>query len=167
MSNYRQIIIVRVSSAVLCILAFSGAQLLAQDSSIISQPPDTVVLHAPPGNDRLFFHHPPRVILNNRPLIIDMFLELDAGNIAKVSIFVKRDNDIYREMIMPGKYRHYQLTLPVSELQGDTLTYFFMASMKDEGIYGYPLDAQGKLKPFTIEMAEPTPELFRRLQGGR
>lgn len=137
----------------------------AQDS--LSAPPDTVVLHSPPSNSRLFFHHPPRVILNNRPFIIDMFMDLDADKVAKVSLFVKRDNDIYREIIMPGKYGHYQLTLPVAELQGDTLTYFFMAYMKDEGIYGYPLDALNELKPFAIEMAEPTPELFRRLQGGR
>lgn len=167
MSNYLQIIIVRVSFSTLCILAISSSPLLAQDSIIASQPPDTVVLLSPPANYNLFFHHAPRVILNNRPFVIDMFVDLDAREVAKVSLFFKRDDDLYREIIMPGKYGHYQQTLPVAELQGDTLTYFFMATMKDEGIYGYPLDEQGELRPFAIEMAEPTPELFRRLQGGR
>ena len=109
-----------------------------------------------------FAHHAPAAIMNNRPYQVELIVALDSTTIDAVSFMFRADeSDTYREIHLDGEYGRYSCSLPVEMLTGDTLTYFFLVTMKDYGLWAWPLDPDGRIRPFMVALLSPD-EYFRR-----
>lgn len=109
------------------------------------------------------FHNPPVAILNDRPFRMDLFVNLEIGEVESVSLFMRVDSTKnFKEIPMEGEYSRYRYFIPEEELQGEALTYYFLVTMKDYSLYAYPVDADDQLQPFIIEMVPPTKEFFQK-----
>ena len=122
--------------------------LLGQDS----------VAHSDP-----FAHHAPNAIMNNRPYPVELIATLENKTIGTVSLmFRTNQSETYREIHLDGEYGRYSYSIPVEMLSGDTLTYFFLVAMKDYGLWAWPLDPDGRIRPFMVALLPPDEYLRRR-----
>jgi len=134
------------------------------DSLEVDEQPDTVTVSAP---DSTFvgplFHNPPVGILNDRPFRMDFFVDFDPEEIESVSLFIRGDSsETYREIPLTGEYNRYRYILPEEDLQGSTLSYYFLVILKDYRLWAYPRDEEGRIVPFVIDLVPPTKEFFQK-----
>ena len=134
------------------------------DSIQVCEQPDTLAVLAPDTTlVGPLFHNPPVAILNDRPFRVDFFVDFDPEDIESVGLFIKGDSShTYREIPLTGEYGHYQHQLPVEELRGGALTYYFLVTLKDYGLWAYPTGKDGGLEPFVINLVPPTKEFFQK-----
>ena len=134
------------------------------DSVQAGEPPDTALAMRPYSAVATpLFHQPPVAILNDRPFIVDFFVDFDPDSIAAVSLLYRSDSSSsYTEVFLPGEYGRYQYRLPVEQLRGDALTYYFLVTMKDYRLWGYPTGEGGRIEPFVIDLVPPTREFFQK-----
>ena len=134
------------------------------DSVQVSEQPDTLAIQAPDSAlTGPLFHNPPVAILNDRPFQIDFFVDFDPGTIESVNLFFRGDSShTYKEIPLEGKYDRYSHVLPVEELWGSTLTYYFLVVLRDYGLWAYPTGGDGVLQPFVIDLVPPTEEFFQK-----
>lgn len=134
------------------------------DSIQVGEQPDTLAVLAPDTTlGGLLFHNPPVAILNDRPFRVDFFVDFDPEDIESVGLFIKGDSShTYREIPLTGEHGHYQHQLPVEELRGGALTYYFLVTLKDYGLWAYPKDEQGRIRPFVVDLVPPTKEFFQK-----
>ena len=125
------------------------------DSLAASQPDTTFV--GP------LFHNPPVAILNDRPFKIDFFVSFDPREILSVSLLLRTDSSFtYKEFPLEGEFSRYEYVLPLDELRGTALTYYFLVNRKDYGLWAYPTGPEGAIEPFVIDLVPPTKEFFQK-----
>ncbi len=134
------------------------------DSIQVGGQPDTLAVLAPDTTlVCLIFHNPPVAILNDRPFRVDFFVDFDPEDIESVSLFIRGDfSQAYREIPLEGEDSRYHYVLPVEELRGGALTYYFLVTLKDYGLWAYPKDEQGRIRPFVVDLVPPTREFFQK-----
>ena len=109
------------------------------------------------------FHNPPVAILNDRPFKFDFFVNFDPGEILSVSLLLRKDSSVtYQEFFLEGEFARYEYILPVHELRGAALTYYFLVNRKDYGLWAYPTGPEGAIEPFVIDLVPPTKEFFQK-----
>ena len=109
------------------------------------------------------FHNPPVAILNDRPFRFDFFVAFDDTALERVSLLVRKaDSLTYREIPLEGQYNRYQHVLPVDELTGSAITYYFVVDRKDYGVWAYPTSPEGAIQPFVIDLVPPTLDFFQK-----
>ncbi len=119
---------------------------------------DTTAVPPPPA----MFHSAPRAIPNNRPYVIDLFVSLDPAEIEEVHLFVRTDTTrSFQEFTVRGQYGRYRHTITKEQLGDSLVTYFFLLSRRDYGLVGYPRDLGGGIRPFQVQVVEPTLEFFQ------
>ncbi len=120
----------------------------------------------PPGI--LLLHSPPHAVLNDRPYRIDFIVEMDTIPVESVSLFYMTNTGLtFRELDMPGAYRRHFALLPAAELQGDSLTYFFLVTTSGFGLWGYPSTGKGGIVPIVRALVPPSQGYFEREFRGR
>lgn len=142
-----------------------GAILLLGSKPLLSQPlPDSLLdLHLSSDSLNHIFYHPPYAILNDRPYIFDLVLDFEPDEIASVSLFLRTDaSQTYQELAMVGKFGRYSQIVPVTQLTGKRLTYFFLVTMQDYALWGYPVGKDGRIQPYVIDLVPPTQEFFQK-----
>ena len=125
---------------------------------------DTLMIRAPDSTWTAgpLFHNPPVAILNDRPFRMDLIVSSNPDNISSISLFIKGDTaSVFKEIPLTMQYGRCQYNVPVEELQGAALTYYFLLTTKDYRLWAYPLDEHGTLQPFVIELVPPTREFFQ------
>jgi len=134
------------------------------DSIQVGEQPDTLAVLAPDTTlVGPLFHNPPVAILNDRPFRVNFFVGFDPEDIESVSLFIRGDfSQTYREIPLEGEYGRYYYILPVEELRGGALTYYFLVTLKDYGLWAYPIGKDGGLEPFVIDLVPPTKEFFQK-----
>lgn len=134
------------------------------DSLQVGEQPDTLVVLAPDTTlVGPLFHNPPVAILNDRPFRVDFFVDFDPEEIESVGLFIKGDSShTFKEIPLEGEYGRYHYVLPVEELRGGALTYYFLVTLKDYGLWAYPTGKDGGLEPFVIDLVPPTKEFFQK-----
>lgn len=134
------------------------------DSVQEGEQPDTLVVLAPDTTlVGPLFHNPPVAILNDRPFRVDFFVDFDPEEIESVGLFIKGDSShTFKEISLEGEYGRYHYVLPVEELRGGALTYYFLVTLKDYGLWAYPTGKDGGLEPFVIDLVPPTKEFFQK-----
>jgi hypothetical protein len=130
---------------------------------------DTVVVLSDATNidvplaGRLFHEPPAKGILNDRPFLVHLFVNIDSIQVLNVSLNLKNDSSqVYREYHMSGAYGRYGFRLPVEDLVGSQLEYYFLVELRDYGLLAYPQDTAGAYLPFQIPLVIPTQEYFQR-----
>ncbi|MFQ6030474.1 MAG: hypothetical protein ACE5Q6_23615 [Dehalococcoidia bacterium] len=107
-------------------------------------------------------HQPPKAILNDRPYIMDLFLNFDSSEVAAVSLFLRDDSSQgFREIPLEGRFGRYRHVLLVEALRGTQLTYFFLVTLRDWRLWAYPLAPDGHIQPFVIDLVPPTQKFFQ------
>jgi hypothetical protein len=102
-------------------------------------------------------------ILNDRPFQIDFFVDLDPDTIESISLVFRGDSShTYKEVPLEGEYGRYSHVLPVEELRGSALTYYFLVVLRDYGLWAYPTGGDGVLQPFVIDLVPPTEKYFQK-----
>jgi len=126
--------------------------------------PDTLAIQAPDSAlTGPLFHNPPMAILNDRPFQIDFFVIFDPDTIESISLVFRDDSShTYKEIPLEGEYGRYRYVLPVEELRGSTLTYYFLVVLRDYGLWAYPTGEDGVLQPFVIDLIPPIEEFFQK-----
>ena len=108
-------------------------------------------------------HQPPRAILNDRPRVLDLFVDLKEQDIESVSLFLRTDSSqTYREIPLAGEFGWYRYILPAEDLKGSTVTYYFLVTMRDYSLWAYPTGQDGRIEPFVIDLVPPTKEYFQK-----
>lgn len=116
----------------------------------------------------LLLHSPPHAVLNDRPYRIDFIVEMDTIPVESVSLFYMTNTGLtFRELDMPGAYNRHYAVLPSAELQGDSLTYFFLVTTDGFGLWGYPSTGKGGIAPIVRALVPPTQGYFEREFRGR
>ena len=142
-----------------------GAILLLSSGPLLGQPsPDSLLGMAPTSDSpSRIFYHPPYAMLNDRPHVVDLIVEFDAHEIVSVSLYLRTDaSQTYQELAMAGKFGRYSRVLPVNQLTGERLTYFFLVTMQDYALWGYPIGEDGHIQPYVIDLVPPTQEFFQK-----
>ena len=142
-----------------------GAILLLGSRPLLGQPlPDSLLdLRLSSGSRNHIFYHPPYAILNDRPHVVDLMVEFDPDEIASVSLLLRTDaSQTYQELPMTGRFGRYSRIVPVTQLTGQRLTYFFLVTMKDYALWGYPINEDGHIQPYVIDLVPPTQEFFQK-----
>ena len=67
----------------------------------------------------------------------------------------------FQEFTLRGQYGRYRHTLTAEQLGDSLLAYFFLLSRRDYGLVGYPQDLGGGIRPFQVQVVEPTLEFFQ------
>jgi len=134
------------------------------DSVQVGGQPDTLAIQAPDSAlTGPLFHNPPMAILNDRPFQIDFFVIFDPDTIESISLVFRDDSShTYKEIPLEGEYGRYRYVLPVEELRGSTLTYYFLVVLRDYGLWAYPTGEDGVLQPFVIDLIPPIEEFFQK-----
>ncbi len=133
-----------------------GAQ-LPDTTQVDSTQVDSITV-SPPA----MFHSAPWAIPNNRPYLIEMFVSLEPEEIEDVHLLVRTDTaHTFHEYPLEGKFDRYRFILTQEELGDTLLVYFFLLSRKDYGLIGYPRDRAGGLRPFEVQVIEPTRKFVR------
>jgi len=134
------------------------------DSLQVGGQSDTLMIRAPDSTlVGPLFHNPPVAILNDRPFRMDFFVDFDPKDIASVSLFLRGDSSqTYKEIPLTMEYTRYRHTLPVEELRGSGLTYYFLVTLKDYRLWAYPTGKDGRVQPFVIDLVPPTKEFFQK-----
>ena len=102
-------------------------------------------------------------ILNDRPFRFDFFVAFDDTALESVSLLVRREASLtYKEFPLVGQYNRYQHVLPVDELTGSAITYYFVVDRKDYGVWAYPTSPEGAIQPFVIDLVPPTLDFFQK-----
>ena len=142
-----------------------GAILLLGSTPLLAQPlPDSLLeLYLSNASLNHIFYHPPYAILNDRPHVVDLIVEFDPDAITSVSLFLRTDaSQTYQELAMAGKFGRFSRILPVTQLTGKRLTYFFLVTMQDYALWGYPVGEDGHIQPYVIDLVPPTQEFFQK-----
>jgi len=135
------------------------------DSVQVSEQPDTLAIQAPDSAlTGPLFHNPPVAILNDRPFQIDFFVNFNPDTIESISLVFRSDSShTYKEIPLEGgEYGRYSHVLPVEELRGSALTYYFLVVLRDYGLWAYPTGEDGVLQPFVIGLVPPMEEFFQK-----
>ncbi|MBA7634045.1 MAG: hypothetical protein GH143_05835 [Calditrichaeota bacterium] len=134
------------------------------DSIQVGEQIDTLAIQAPDSAPTgPLFHNPPVAILNDRPFQIDFFVDFDPGTIESINLFFRGDSShTYKEIPLEGEYGRYSHVLPVEELRGSALTYYFLVVLRDYGLWAYPTGGDGVLQPFVIDLVPPTEKFFQK-----
>jgi hypothetical protein len=102
------------------------------------------------------FHHPAKVVFNNRPYDIDLFLDFPEDSLKTVSLFLKTNRmRVYREIPLTMERARYRYRYNPYDLPGDTLTYFFIVELTDYSLFASPLDKQGFIEPVVRPLVDP------------
>ncbi|MFC1480851.1 hypothetical protein ACFL6E_01220 [Candidatus Neomarinimicrobiota bacterium] len=113
--------------------------------------------------NRLFHEPPAKGILNDRPFQVYLFVNLDSSQVINVSLNLKNDlSQVYHEYSMSGAYGRFGYRLPVEDLAGSQLDYYFLIELEDYGLLAYPQDELGVYTPFEMPLVPPTQEYFQR-----
>ncbi len=112
---------------------------------------------------RLFHEPPARGILNDRPFLVYLFVNIDSSQIVGASINIKNDSSqVYHEYPLTGVFGRFGQRLPVEDLVGSYLEYYFLVELRDYGLLAYPQAADGHYAPFKIPLVIPTQEYFQK-----
>ncbi len=125
---------------------------------------DTLMIRPPDSTwTGPLFHNPPVAILNDRPFRMDLIVNSDPDDISSISLFIKGDTaEVFKEIPLTMQYGRCQYYIPEEELQGGALTYYFLLTTEDYRLWAYPLDEDGQLQPYVIDLVPPTREFFQR-----
>lgn len=113
-------------------------------------------------------HHPPDVIIINRPYDLDLFAGFPEDSIENVSIFMKLEgSQFFREIPLTPEYGRYRYTVEAIPDTGITLSYFFTLTLKGYGIHVIPTPVAGEMaQPVTRTTISPI-EYFRQRRTRR
>ncbi|UCH64174.1 MAG: hypothetical protein JSU77_07095 [Fidelibacterota bacterium] len=142
-----------------------GLQVVSQPDSVQEGgQPDTLTVQVPDSAlTGPLFHNPPVAILNDRPFQIDFFVNFSPDTIESISLVFRNDSShTYKEIPLHGEYNRYSHVLPVEELRGSVLTYYFLVVLRDYGLWAYPTGGDGVLKPYVINLVPPTEKFFQK-----
>jgi len=102
------------------------------------------------------FHYPAKVVFNNRPYDIDLFVDFPEDSLKTVSLFLKTNRmRVYREIPLPMQRARYRYRYNPYDLPGDTLTYFFIVELTDYSLFASPLDDHGWIEPVVRPLVDP------------
>lgn len=102
------------------------------------------------------FHYPAKVVFNNRPYDIDLFLDFPEDSLQTVSLFLKTNRmRVYREIPLAMQRARYRYRYNPYDLPGDTLIYFFIVELTDYSLFASPLNKQGWIEPVVRPLVDP------------
>ena len=101
-------------------------------------------------------HKPPRPFFQGRPYNLEFFSDLSKDSVETLALFLKTEKNLeYREVPLEPYRGRYRFRYDPKLHPGEEITYFFVAVMKNAGIYAVPVNGDGKLAPYYIRPVDP------------
>lgn len=101
-------------------------------------------------------HKPPRPFFQGRPYNLEFFSDLPKDSVETLALFFKTEANLeYWEVPLEPYRGRYRFRYDPKLHPGEEITYFFVAIMKNAGIYAVPLNGDGKLAPYYIRLVDP------------
>tara|TARA_B100000035_G_scaffold162808_1_gene138656 strand:+ start:1176 stop:1640 length:465 start_codon:yes stop_codon:yes gene_type:complete len=120
-----------------------------------SQLADSLLKKTFPFSQKIL-HKAPSPFFKGRPYTLEVFVGLAQDSVEYVSLFFKTDTFIkYREMPLEQYRGRLRFKYDPQVYPGDELQYFFIAVVKNGGIYAAPVNRDGRLTPVKIRPVDP------------
>lgn len=121
----------------------------------VAQEVDSALKQTFPVSTRIN-HRPPWPFFKGRPYYLEVFSDIPENSLESITLFFKTDESMdYREISLDYYRGRYRFKYDPMIQPGKEITYFFIATVKDAGSYGTPVDEDGKLVPMVIQPIDP------------
>ena len=114
----------------------------------------------------LLLHLPPKIIFDDRPTKLQLYVDIPEDSIVTVSIFYRTNAMENMQEIPLAKVRgFYAFNFDPGFQGGDSVTYFFTVAAIDQSMHATPLDKNGKIKPYNKPLVDPIKYFEERLKS--
>ena len=114
----------------------------------------------------LLLHLPPKIIFDDRPTKLQLYVDIPEDSISAVSIFYRTNAMEHMQEIKLAKERgFYGFNFDPSYQGGDSVIYFFTVAAIDQSMHAMPLDKNCKIKPYNKPLVDPIKYYEERLKS--
>ena len=97
----------------------------------------------------LLLHKPPKVMFDDRPTLLQLFITMPDDSIKTVSIFYKTNEmSMFQEIELNKEKGSFTFKFDPGKQKGNSLSYFFVVKQTDDSMHAVPLSNPGKIKPY-------------------
>ena len=113
-------------------------------------------------------HRAPKVMFDDRPTLLQLFVNIPADSIKSVSIFYKTNEmSIFQEIELQKRKGAFTYKFDPGKQKGNSLSYFFVVKQSDNSMHAVPLGNTGKIKPYNKTLVDAIEYYEKRLKSLR
>jgi len=114
----------------------------------------------------LLLHRPPKVMFDDRPTLLKLFVNIPDDSIKAVSIFYKTNEMSIFQEIQLGKLKGaFTYKFDPGKQKGTSLSYFFIVQQLENSVHATPLGDSGKIKPYNQPLVDAIEYYEKRLKS--
>ena len=114
----------------------------------------------------LLLHKPPKVMFDDRPTLLQLFVNIPDDSIKAVSIFYKTNEmSIFQEIQLDKIKGAFTYKFDPGKQKGNSLSYFFIVQQLENSVHATPLGDSGKIKPYNQPLVDAIEYYEKRLKS--
>ena len=111
-------------------------------------------------------HRPPKAMFDDRPTLLQLFVNIPADSIKSVSIFYKTNEmSMFQEIELDKLKGAFTYKFDPGKQKGSSLSYFFVVQQLGDAVHAYPLGDTGKIKPYNQPLVDAIEYYEKRLKS--
>jgi len=114
----------------------------------------------------LLLHRPPKVMFDDRPTLLQLFVNIPNDSIKTVSIFYKTSEmSIFQEIELSKLKGAFTYKFDPGKQKGNSLSYFFVVQQLGDAVHAVPIGNSGKIKPYNQPLVDAIEYYEKRLKS--
>ena len=114
----------------------------------------------------LLLHRAPKVMFDDRPTLLQLFVNIPDDSIKAVSIFYKTNEmNIFQEIQLDKLKGAFTYKFDPGKQKGNSLSYFFIVQQLENSVHATPLGSSGKIKPYKQPLVDAIEYYEKRLKS--
>ncbi len=114
----------------------------------------------------LLLHRPPKIMFDDRPTLLQLFVNIPNDSIKAVSIFYKTNEmSIFQEIQLDKIKGAFTYKFDPGKQEGKSLSYFFIVQQRENAVHATPLGDSGKIKPYNQPLVDAIEYYEKRLKS--
>ena len=114
----------------------------------------------------LLLHRTPKVMYDDRPTLLQLFVNIHNDSIKAVSIFYKTNEmSIFQEIQLDKIKGAFTYKFDPGKQKGNSLSYFFIVQQWENAVHATPLGDSGKIKPYNQPLVDAIEYYEKRLKS--
>tara|TARA_B100001013_G_scaffold343757_1_gene272190 strand:+ start:1893 stop:2372 length:480 start_codon:yes stop_codon:yes gene_type:complete len=144
------------------ILYFVVLFFIAYSNAFATDIPDSTYKKTLP----LLLHRPPKVMFDDRPTLLQLFVNIPDDSIKTVSIFYKTNEmSIFQEIALGKLKGAFTYKFDPGKQKGNSLSYFFVVQQLGAAVHAVPIGDSGKIKPYNQSLVDAIEYYEKRLKS--
>ena len=101
-------------------------------------------------------HKTPNPFFQGRPYFLEVFSDIPYDSLESINFYFKtNESKNFREEKLKFFKGRYRFKYDPNIYPGEKIYYFFIAKIKNSGMYAFPINDQGMLKPIELKLIDP------------